>query len=660
MAFLRLDLSATTDSPHPETLTFQARRLRSAGTEFEAAVLDTAGKWHALESLYNTPHKHLVLTALNTPARQAVASAECSAAAAAALEDFAEFLGAMRLARTGLLGDISAANAQLADLLANDPGGQHFQDTLVTHQWSLQDRANALGRDYEQARHRCAAALSSITRAATDVPSYYRSPDLDLQSHNAERLHRQATARGATLGDIRRYHDFLVRMDPARYAEFAAGYPESAVYPPRLGLPAEEQARFWKSLTAEQQGALVSHLPAVAGNTEGVPYSLRASANAAVLALVLKPTWRATEEQRRAFLSIEAALKPPGSRRADIAALVSFDPGEPPLAAIALGNLDTAENITLNVSGMGSSTQDMEGAVAAARNIYDEQGRVSRAERAVVAWLGYDSPVREPLAEVLHSDKARIGGAKLATVLDGIYHARGNDAPGVSVSAHSYGTATAAYALSQTSHTIDTVVFYGSAGIDPEAAASASDLNAAEVYATQGSADVLAPLGIFGSWFGDPRLSPTGESWGAKVFGSDGSLYPGMDLRSNGGHGLRGTEKDANLFETELGAGYLDRDTATLWGIAAATAGEGDKLPLITRDPAEVQNAESSVHVVQNGLEHNLSRAGKAFGSAADGSQTIVGRLVDSHQKAADEYFKTKWRMVEFVAGRLVAASGGR
>ena len=272
------------------------------------------------------------------------------------------------------------------------------------------------------------------------------------------------------------------------------------------------------------------------------------------------------------------------------------------------------------------------------------------------------------------------------------------------------------------------MVFYGSAGIDPESAASAADLNAAEVFATQGSRDVVAPLGIIGSRFGDPRLSPTDESWGAKVFSADGSLYPGTDLRSNGGHGLQGTEEGANLFETELGAGYLDRDTATLWGIAAASAGEGDKLQLIRQAPTDTRIQETSefardvyyapgrtvdalqtgtaaavdsvqanirqagpdaqrglrfavdtvqeallpnfgpyehpldplVDAAQNGAEYSLSRTVEAFHSAVDASQIIVEEIVDSHQKAADEYFKNQWRMVEFVAGHLVAANGGR
>lgn len=728
MDILQLDLTATADLPDPEALDEPARQLRLAGTAFETAVTETARRWQGLDGLYDAPHKHLVLGAMTTPSRQAGDLAGNTASTAAAIEDFSAALREIRRTRAVLLSDITDAETELANLQKETDGGFAHNDALINHQWHLQNRADSLAGNYEAARQSCAGALAAISRASSDVPVHYSESTLDLQSHDAERLHRQATGPGATRADIRRYYDFLAGMDPARYAEFAAGYPESAAYPPRLGLPAQEQAQFWNSLSAEQQEALAAHLPAVAGNTEGVPYAVRAAANAAVLAVVLKPAWRASADQWRAFRSIEAALKPPGSKSENIASLVSFDPGEPPLAAVALGNLDTAANITVNVSGMGSSTQDMEGAVAASRNIYDEQGRISSAERAVVAWIGYDSPEREPSTEVLLSDKARTGGAKLATVLDGIYQTRGADVPRVSVTAHSYGTTTAAYALTQTSRTIDAVVFYGSAGIDPESAASAADLHAEEVYATQGSRDVVAPLGIIGSRFGDPRLSPTEESWGAKVFSADGTMYPGTDLRSNGGHGLRGTEEGANLFETELGAGYLDRDTATLWGIAAASAGEGDKLQLIRQAPTDTRLQETAgfardvyyapgrtvdalqtgtaaavdsvqenirqagpgarrglrfavdavqeavlpdagpfghpldplVDAAQNRAEYSLSRAGEAFHTAVDASQIIVEELVDSHQKAADEYFKKQWRVLEFVAGRLVAANGGR
>lgn len=725
MGLLQLDLSATAKTPVPDVLAVQAQRLRLAGAGFKAAIEDTAGRWPALDGLYDTPQKHLVLAAMKKPASQAVVLDQGTSSAAAALEDFAESVRLLRQARESLQTDIAGAEAELEDLLGDSSSGQQFQDTLVRYQWNLQDRANALARDYEEARQACVAALALISRASADVPSFYSGAAIDLQSHDAERLHRQATSPGATLEDVQRYYDFLAGMSAGRYAEFAADYPESAVYPPRLGIPAEDQARFWNGLAAEQREALAVHLPAVVGNTEGVPYSLRAAANAAVLALVLKPAWRATPEQRQAYKNIQAALAQPNSKRPEGRGLISFDPGEPPLAAVAIGNMDTAENITINVSGMGSSTTDMEGAVWAANSIYQQQMRFAD-NHAVVAWIGYDAPDMPPSAEVLFSDKAQTGGNKLATVIDGVYNTRTADVPRVSVTAHSYGTTTAAFALSQTSHTVDTAVFFGSAGIDEQAARTAADLNAREVLATQGDADFVAPGGIFGSRFGDQRVSPSTESWGAEVFSAEAQTLGGQDLKANGGHSLQGMDEGAGIMETELGRGYLDSGTASLWQIAAASTGNSHLLEtsaqsatdarieaaarraadiyyapgravdgmqsagsgLVDRLQAVQDTAADSIQAgagiaadvlqerflpdigpyehplgpvadrLRRGADAGFDEVQRRVNEGIDLSQTIFDTVVDANQKAADDYFKEQWRMLEFRAGELVRRFG--
>lgn len=725
MGILQLDLSATATSPDPEVLAAQAQLLRSAGRDFKDAVSAAAGKWTALEGLYDTPHKYLVLGAMNTPSRQAGVLAENTAAAAGALEDFAEAVQAMRRDRAALQREISAANAALRQLLADDTDGHAFQDKLLNYQWEFQDRVNALTGSYEEAREICTAAVSGIARASADVPSHYHGGALDLQSHDAERLHRQATAPGASAEDVRSYYDFLAGMDASRYAEFAADYPEAAVYPPRLGLAAEQQAEFWHSLTQGQQESLVKHLPALAGNTEGVPYAVRAAANAAVLAMVLKPSWRATDEQRESYKSIQNSIKKKDNKDPTGLSLIAFDPAEPPLAAVAVGNMDTAASVSINVSGMGSSTRDMDDAVWAANNLHEAQ-KAFTSDHAVVAWIGYDSPDMPPSTQVLLSDKARIGGDKLATVIDGVYNTRAGDVPRVSITAHSYGTTTAAFALSQTVHTVDTVVFFGSAGIDPEAARTAADLNAREVYATQGKADVVAPGGILGSHFGDPRLSPTAESWGSRVFSSEEQHLGGEERSGNGGHSLEGTEDGAGLTETERGRGYLDYGTASLWSIAAASAGDGDLLTLSDQSltDEQIENAKARAADIYYGpgravdaaqlagaaavdriqgvndaagdalqgaaalgadllqehylpdvgpYEHPLDplvdgiqrhvgagfdRGQQSFNDLVDEAQTMFDSAIDTNQKAADDYFKRQWLVLEFTAGTLVRYFG--
>lgn len=163
-------------------------------------------------------------------------------------------------------------------------------------------------------------------------------------------------------------------------------------------------------------------------------------------------------------------------------------------------------------------------------------------------------------------------------------------------------------------HNVDTVTFFGSAGIDPNVVPSASALHVAPgsdgnpaVYATQASRDVVAPVGIGGSiagagwdWFNDPigagprfadsivghhpqqlRVPPTFPGlWpGAHVFSSDGGFDPdsGEILEPTDGHQATGDGSwgPANV---SGGHGYLDPKTESLDNIALVTTGHGDKI----------------------------------------------------------------------------------
>lgn len=632
MGYLYIDLSATQTLPDPVVLREQAPLLSAAGEAFHAQVSDAADKWRVLGGLYETPQSSLVLNAMAAPAWQAQALTASTAAAARTISDFAESVQNIRTTRTDLQIEINAAENDLVSLLGSeeDPTGGSFENALFNYQTDFSKRADALATTYEEARAACLAGLSGIGRVSSDTSSYYASGTLDLVSHDVERLHRRAVSAGATPEDVQHYYDALAAMDPADYADYAQDYPEAAVYPPRIGLAADQQAAFWQSLTPDQQEALAQALPSVVGNTEGVPYGLRAAANAAVLALVMKPSWRATDAQREAYKNIEASLGDRNTKDPSGRHLIAFDPADPPLAAVAIGNMDTATNVTVNVSGMDSSTQDMEGAVWAADSIHTAQGQFL-SDHAVVAWIGYDSPGALPSTEVFYSDEARVGGAKLATVIDGLYYTRSSDIPSVSITAHSYGTTTAAYALSQTTHTVDSAVFYGSAGIDPEAARTAADLNAREVYATQGSADIIAPGGILGSDLGDPRISPTSESFGAKVFSSEELDVEGEHRGANGGHSMRGTNENAAAWETEPGGGYLDSKTSSIWQIAAASTGNGSSVDLIPESLTD-----SRVEAAKERAEDIYYGPGRVVDDIQVFGDHAADTLQEGHNRAAE------------------------
>jgi hypothetical protein len=199
------------------------------------------------------------------------------------------------------------------------------------------------------------------------------------------------------------------------------------------------------------------------------------------------------------------ASRLPGGQGNRVAQLVGFGVHDEALvAAISLGDLDSANNVAINVPGMNSTVSDMTGRVGAAEDLL-EGADIANSETsyAVVSWIGYSAP--GPF-EVQAQAHARSGAAELASFLDGVHDSRADGGPAsTTVTAHSYGSTTAAGALELTEHRVDSFVSYGSVGFPT--GVSASDINADAVYATSAGNDPLAWPGMVlaGGMRTDPR-----------------------------------------------------------------------------------------------------------------------------------------------------------
>ena len=170
-----------------------------------------------------------------------------------------------------------------------------------------------------------------------------------------------------------------------------------------------------------------------------------------------------------------------------------------PVAAVVLGDLDTAENVTVNVPGATTTLDSTLQKVRAASGLLNSAARLQGSTSfAVVSWFGYRAPA---LPEVPAQGRAAAGGAELASFLDGIHDSRGGAPRRLTVLGHSYGSTTAAEALVQTRHHVDTFVTYGSVGFTD--ATKPEHLNVDRVYATEGQADHTAIKGRIGRT--DPR-----------------------------------------------------------------------------------------------------------------------------------------------------------
>ncbi|MBT1679738.1 alpha/beta hydrolase [Curtobacterium aurantiacum] len=357
-------------------------------------------------------------------------------------------------------------------------------------------------------------------------------------------------------------------------------------------LSAAEVAALWAGLgysaaDANDLRALPLPVLSVLGNLEGVDYWARDTANRVLLDARIRAaeqevedlrstvaydngtSWMLASENLEALRAIDTASQFEQGSKAGERFIVSLTDDVPPLAAVSVGDLDTADNVTWAVPGMGSDTTGMVGWTDSAQHLYDQQADTGPEDRAVISWMGYKTPPQPVVSGkldfgVLGSDYAETGGDQLAASIRGLDAVRQDDGPTTNVVAHSYGSTTSAYALTQSGVQVDSFTTIGSAGL-PNSIEDADDLNADHVYAGQ-ARDVWAidpEKGDQWAWTG--RLSPvhsqdpTDPDFGATAFGADGSgaLNPVED------HGTH----------TEDERGYLDPNTESLTNIGFATTG---------------------------------------------------------------------------------------
>jgi pimeloyl-ACP methyl ester carboxylesterase len=229
-------------------------------------------------------------------------------------------------------------------------------------------------------------------------------------------------------------------------------------------------------------------------------------------------------------------------------------------AAIAVGNPDTATNVSVTVPGVGSTTKDsLPGMVTEASNLRDTaQDELRRLGRpgsvATIAWMGYDPPANplntdspRDLWRVMNDDRAQAGAPDLAAYLAQI-RANNPDAH-VSLFGHSYGSLTASLALQELNaaglHPVNDAVFYGSPGLeitDP----SQLGLAGGQAYVMRGALDPIPALGQDAPWHGwgvdpysgimpelssQPGVSPDGVSRSGVMGHAD---YPRADVGPDG------------------------------------------------------------------------------------------------------------------------------
>ena len=377
-------------------------------------------------------------------------------------------------------------------------------------------------------------------------------------------------------------------------ARFAIGVPA-----PPDGTPADS-AGWWSALSAAAQRRVVAEHPDWVGNRDGVPAAVRDEANRALLdgrvgrldadlcavqahydALTaagpgaVEAVWLAQRNDLLARLDavhrrreVLDAVRTAAAGTDRSVLLLDLDRTHP-RAAVAVGDVDTADHVAVLTPGFGTTVQDglgAEGETAAAlrdRSLSALGGAGRRGESvAAVAWLGYDVPAG--VVAVSTPDAARSGGADLARFYDGIDASRRAD-PHLTALGHSYGSLTTGYALQQ-AHGVDDAVVFGSPGLGTD---QVGDLQVPPGHTgvVEAPWDPVADLG----WFGDdpnrldgvtglsarPATLPDGTATAGSVLHAQ-YLTPGTTSQFNIAATVAGLP-DARVLDPGVGVGDVVR-----------------------------------------------------------------------------------------------------
>ena len=343
-------------------------------------------------------------------------------------------------------------------------------------------------------------------------------------------------------------------------------------------------ADWWRSLPARDRLRMPGQMPDVIGNLAGVDYASRDRSNRLELDLRLNELAalvghrQMTElevAQLAALTAIQSALVSSSVPRF----LVELTTDQPPLAAISIGNLDTARLVTFAVPGMGTYTTDMQLWARAAKNIYDAQSAAGAIGQAVVAWVGYRTP---PVGiEATRDAYADRGAVLLERDILGLRASRADGTqPTVSIVAHSYGATTAAKAL-HSDLGVRSFVMLGSAGVDTSVH-SVEGLTSEFVFSGEASEDLQA------RWGRVDRIDPGEPGFGAVHLAVDGDAATGLlpvtghapivhspwndDPASPAWTRYKDADVRERLYDSHMASyGYFDVGTESLANVGAAT-----------------------------------------------------------------------------------------
>lgn len=313
---------------------------------------------------------------------------------------------------------------------------------------------------------------------------------------------------------------------------------------PAAGTSPAEVNKWWNGLSSDQQAALVAVDPAKIGAMDGVPDTVRDTANRTVLANLQTQTRQQIDDLKNTPVSpwdddpmaaaaqakqigalqtkldgmneLQKVLDSGGTDGTPQKYLLGIDTNGVGHAIVASGNPDTSDNVVTVVPGVSTdlSAGHVDQYTSAADSIVASAHTADPTQStSAVAWMNYNAPQTVPGA--FWDAPAKAGGPVLDTFQQGLYatHDPG-DPMHTTVIGHSYGTTVVGEATQAPGGLrADDVVLTASPGIDVDnAAAMHTPGGTAHVWAARDDNDPI----VWAEGFHD--TDPVTPAFGAHVF----------------------------------------------------------------------------------------------------------------------------------------------
>lgn len=359
--------------------------------------------------------------------------------------------------------------------------GMLMQQQLNGQASGFQQRIQALLAQFETTETQAAAAISTAHAQLSGLES---APDGAPISSPVKDI---VEGRAELPTDPKQLHDFWQTLTPA---EKDALYEKDQYIGNRDGLPAIDRDHYNRMKVDDELARAQNAQETVeaweakypqwlTGETPSEPPANASRAwKSAYADYMLYEQAKEQAEHLTDIQAVNAAVDGKPDRQ-----LLLFDTqtGVQPRAAVAIGNPDTAQNVSVTTPGLNTTVGSLGGMADEATAVQREAQRQLNDEGrggegvSTIAWIGYDPPqiANQDLAgqiaggwDVSRDEKAQEGAVDLANFYDGIAASNNHDDPHITAIGHSYGSLTTGLALQQPGdHPVDDVIVYGSPGI---------------------------------------------------------------------------------------------------------------------------------------------------------------------------------------------------